>query len=425
LETIAASLSVQLDASLITLLGPGDEETRIYRNLIERLQQLLNATKMRRIAVMTPAGGIWLDTNSGSRIGTVYLEYQVNRREIARVLQNSTASSPLFRGHDKQWYKSGYAPLVLDARVAGIVVVEGSAETLATVRKIQQRLLQLGGFSLLLSFILALLISKRLTAPLAKLQQAARRIGIGKFDQSINMNGHDEIAFLAQTMEEMRKAIIRRDERQKAMLAGVAHEIRNPLGGIELFAGILRDELSDPQMKVKADRILNETRNLKTLIQNFLDFARPIVAKKEKCDLYSCWLNARDLVIDELHDKLVTVNVDGVSPTIFADAQHIKQVFLNLALNSLYALPEEHGEINISFKENNNKIFTLFSDNGPGIPEKIRPLIFEPFFSSKEKGMGLGLAMVKTLLEQNDGSIELQSEGKGATFLLTFFKYNK
>jgi signal transduction histidine kinase len=417
LETVAASFSVQLDASLIMLLGPGDEETRTFRNLMQRLQQLLNATKLKRIVVMTPSGGIWLDTNPGAKIGTLYLGYQINNREIATVMQKNTASSTLFKGHDGQWYKSGYAPMTLDSRVVGIVLVEGSAETLATVRTMQRHLLQLGVFCLVLAFILALLISKRLTAPLARLQQAARQIGLGKFDQPIQVHGRDEIAFLAQTMEEMRNAILRRDERQKAMLAGVAHEIRNPLGGIELFAGLLRDDLTAPELKTRADRILHETKNLKSLVQNFLDYAKPIVPKKEVCDLRTCWHEAQELVAGQLKEKNITVRMSGTS-CVFADPQHIKQVFLNLAFNAIHALPEK-GAIKITVAHEEDKALVAFSDNGCGIAEKIRTSIFEPFFSSKEKGLGLGLAMVKMLVEQNGGSIWLEEKHAETTFMFT------
>ncbi|NOY57737.1 MAG: HAMP domain-containing protein, partial [Calditrichaeota bacterium] len=303
LENIAAIVAVQMDPSLVTLLGPGDEETRIYNNLRQTLLGIRAAAKMKRIVVLTPAGGIWLDTEFNTMIGTVYLQGQFNRNEIESVLQGRTASSILFRGNDSRLYKSGYAPLKNGRQVVGIVAVEGGVESLAIVNTMQRRLVQIGIVSLLFSVVLAVFTSHRLTAPLHKLRQSAQKIARGKLDKEIAIKGKDEIAFLAQTMEEMRKAILQRDERQKAMLAGVAHEIRNPLGGIELFSGLLFDELTDPEQKSNAGKILKESKNLKTLVQNFLDFARPVVARKESCSVRDVWSETEQLLSNEFEKK--------------------------------------------------------------------------------------------------------------------------
>ena len=415
LENIAAIVAVQMDPSLITLLGPGDEETRIYNNLRQTLLGIRSAAKMKRIVILTPAGGIWLDTEPGTMIGTVYLQGQFNRSEMESVLQGQMASSILFRGNDGRLYKSGYAPLKKDLQVVGIVAVEGGVESLAIVNTMQRRLVQIGIVSLLFSVVLAVFTSNRLTAPLQKLQQSAQKIARGKLDQEIAIKGKDEIAFLAQTMEEMRKAILQRDERQKAMLAGVAHEIRNPLGGIELFSGLLHDELTDPEQKSNAEKILKESKNLKTLVQNFLDFARPIVARKESCSVRTVWSEAEQLLSHEFEKKNVAVDISG-DARVFVDPQHLKQIFMNLAINALQAI-SDGGYITVKISENENNAVISFSDTGSGISPRIQKDIFEPFFSSKEKGLGLGLAMCKMMAEQNSGTIQLvKSNEQGTTF---------
>jgi signal transduction histidine kinase len=148
-----------------------------------------------------------------------------------------------------------------------------------------------------------------------------------------------------------------------------------------------------------------------------LDYAKPIVPKKEICCLESCWNEAQELLAGHLQEKNITVHLSGKSH-VFADPQHIKQVFLNLAFNAIHALPK-NGTININISQNHDRVVVAFSDNGSGIAEKIRPSIFEPFFSSKEKGLGLGLAMVKLLVEQNGGSIWLDEKKADTTFMFT------
>ena len=413
LEAITAAIAAQMDASLVSMLAPGDEETRTFRNLQQRLVEIKSATRMQRIVAFAPEGKIWLDTQPADAIGSRYLRQDFDKVEIQAVLQGRAASSTLFAGYDGKLYKSGYAPLKLKDQVVGIIAVEGSAESLQIIRAIQTNLLQIGFVSLVLSFVLAVLASQQLTAPLLKLQASARKIGQGIMDQSISIQGQDEIAFLAQTMEEMRKAILQRDEQQKAMLAGVAHEIRNPVGGIELFAGLLRDELTDSQLRAKAEKILKESKNLKALIQSFLDYAKPVAPRPEACSVAECWLEAMDLVYGQAHSNGIQIAFSGHA-TAFVDPQHLKQVFLNLALNAIQAMPSG-GSLQALATNQGNQILIDVSDTGTGIAKEMQEHIFKPFFSSKENGMGLGLAMVQNLVAQNGGSIRLKSTSPGGS----------
>jgi signal transduction histidine kinase len=415
LETTAAAIATQLDASLISILAPGDEETRTFHNLMQRVTDIKLATHMQRIVAFSPDGRVWIDTQTSNRIGERYLRQDFDRVEIRTVLQGRTTSSVLFVGNDGRMFKSGYAPLRLRDQIAGIIAVEGSAQSLQAIRAFQRKLLHIGAFSLLFSFILAFFTSHRMTAPLLRLQAAAKNIGQGKLDQAIATKGEDEIAFLARTMEEMRKAIIQRDEQQKAMLAGVAHEIRNPLGGIELFAGLLLDDLTRSEMRERAEKILKESKNLRTLIQNFIDYAKPVVPKREPCSVADSWQEALQFISDQANSHRVQNNFSGHA-TALVDQQHLKQVFLNLGLNAIQSMPKG-GSIEIRAINEKNRVRIDFSDTGTGIPEEMQPHIFEPFYSSKEKGLGLGLAIVKNLLEQNGGSIRLKkTSSSGSTF---------
>jgi len=422
LETVAATIAVQMDASLISLLTPGDEETRIYRVLKERLLEIKSASHMQRISIFSSEGRIWLDTEPAVKVGESYLRMDFDGTEIRRALQGRTNSSILFEGRDGRLYKSAYAPLKAAGQVKGIVAVQGSAHSLKAIKDVQKTLFQIGLVALSLSILLAVFSSHRITSPLLRLQQAARRIGKGDLSHRIELKGKDEIAFLAQTMEEMRDAIVRRDQQQTAMLAGVAHEIRNPLGGIELFAGLLLDELQIQESREKVERILKETRNLKQLIQNFLDYAKPIEPRPEECRVSAVWKEVEGLLSNQLDKKNVKVTVDG-DAVLFVDCQHLKQIFLNLGINAMQAMSEsKENRIAIRIESTQERTNITFRDTGAGISDEVREHIFEPFFSSKAKGLGLGLALVKNLIQKNRGDIRLLDTGpQGTTFELLFY----
>ncbi|MDZ7261321.1 MAG: ATP-binding protein [candidate division KSB1 bacterium] len=416
LEAVANSLASQLEGELIVGLSPGDEGSRTYRNIQQRLGLIQKATMMRRIYLFDRDRRSLVDTEMNVPIGREYVRLKFDQKELEVVFKGQSVSSVLFEGTDGQLYKSGYAPIFVKGNVLAAVAVEGSAETLKSVRQIQRNLLTLGLVGVVGSAFLAIIFSNKITRPLKRLERSAREIGQGNYQQAIEVKGRDEVAFLARTLEEMRRSIIQRDWRQKSMLAGVAHEIRNPLGGIELFAGLLTDELPDGQAKEAALKILKEVRNLKAIVQSFLDYARPSPARKQACQIKEVFQEVQTLLLPELDKVTIDLIEEAEGTVAFVDPQHLKQIFLNLTKNSLQAMPNG-GRIELKIVSENEYVEIYFSDTGSGIPEENRGRIFEPFFTTYEKGTGLGLAIVQSLIEENGGRIQLlPTKGKGATF---------
>lgn len=414
LQSIAAVVASQIETELILELMPGDEETRNYKNLRQALLQIQSATGMRRLFIFDPDQRSLLDTETFTRIGAELPRLKADLAELEQVFAGSCASSVLFIGNDSQPYKTGYAPLLVHGQVAGAVGVEGSAASLNAIKEIREILIRIGLVAVLIAGLMALVFSNRLTWPLRKLQAAARRIGRGDLTQAIEVKGSDEITFLGQTLEEMRRGILTRDEQQKQMLASVAHEIRNPLGGMELFAGLLMEELAQSQSQPKAEKILREVRNLKKLIQNFLDYARPVTPRRQKCRVRDCWQEVQTLLVQEIEAKQITIQTTG-DADIFADPQQIKQILMNLASNSIAAV-NSAGRIEIDTRLEGKKVIIHFSDSGAGIPAEIRDHIFVPFYTTKDKGTGLGLAIVKNLVTANGGWIRLLDHSETTTF---------
>ncbi|MBN1350209.1 HAMP domain-containing protein [candidate division KSB1 bacterium] len=422
LKSVAMSISAQLEADLVVNLLPGDEASRTYHTLQSNLVGIANATGMKRIYIFKADGTSLVDTQSNVPVGNRYYRLQFNAVELQQVFSGNTVSSLLFEGFDGMLYKTGFAPIFRGESVVAAIGVDGSAQTLEAVHQIERNLLSLGMLGVAISIGLAFFFANRITIPLKKLEKSAREIGRGNLQQAIIARGYDEVAFLAKTLEEMRWGILQRDRRQMMMLAGVAHEIRNPLGGIELFAGLLRDDLLDKDQQIAAQKILLEVRNLKTIIQGFLDWAKPKPAQKVVCKIKTIFDDAYCLLGTGVESAKITYIEHPADISLYIDPQHLKQILLNLMQNALQAARLNcQIEIRAEKLEERGIVEIKIKDNGTGIPENVQQQIFEPFFTTHKDGTGLGLAVVKNLVEENSGRIELTvSSPSGSEFAICF-----
>ncbi len=197
------------------------------------------------------------------------------------------------------------------------------------------------------------------------------------------------------------------------MAAGLAHEIRNPLGGIQLFASMLRRDLRDDPAKVQTiDRILSAVSGLDRLVEDMLTFGRDVVLRRAVHPLGPVAAEALDLARAALAEKRIAVvrRLEGAEAEI--DPGMMRRVFLNIVLNAAQAM-EAGGTLTVA----GSGRAVSFSDTGPGIPADIMDKLFTPFVTSKTKGTGLGLAIAQKIVEAHGGSIEARNNPDGgATF---------
>jgi len=207
------------------------------------------------------------------------------------------------------------------------------------------------------------------------------------------------------------------------LAAGIAHEIRNPLGSIQGSIEILRKDYKPEDSKYEfLNILLKEVQRLNKVITDFLNYAKPALP------------NLIDIEIDQLIGETVLILSPqavkkGISlktelgknlPRIKADPSQLKQAFINLILNSLESM-DDKGEITISAHQDKNRLKIVFQDNGKGMSGETKNKIFTPFFSTKEGGTGLGLGIVERIVQNHKGEIRVESKlGKGATFTLSF-----
>nr|UXE44279.1 sensor protein ZraS [uncultured bacterium] len=198
------------------------------------------------------------------------------------------------------------------------------------------------------------------------------------------------------------------------MLAGIAHEVRNPLGGLELYAGLLREALvGQPERLEEVARIDREVGHLKTVVNDFLEFARRAPPRTEPVELGPLCREVAELA---RAGSLASVAVD-VPPglRVQADAGQLRRVLLNLARNAVAAARQGH--VALAAHEQGGRVRIAVRDDGPGVPPDLREQIFTPFFTTREKGTGLGLAFVREIVHDHGGEVSVQeADGGGSVF---------
>ena len=201
--------------------------------------------------------------------------------------------------------------------------------------------------------------------------------------------------------------------------AGMAHEIRNPLNSISLFAQVLTSGLkNDPEMKSYSEKILNEVERIDAILVKLLS-----TSKRANFQLRS--IRLADVIDASLKPFLAQIQAQNVkltktlqenTPSILADADEFGQVFSNLFANALFEM-KQGGSLSVTLECDDSEVLVTVSDTGDGIPEEHMNKIFDPFFTTKERGTGFGLSVVLRIVKTYSGRIHVKSQpGQGTTF---------
>ncbi len=287
LVVAAQAAAAALPADRITRLAPGDEGTRSYRAIRVRLDALARATST-RLLVLRSDRTVLADSAGTQAIGEPAPTLERDRLEIALAAGGKpVASQVLFEGSDGLLYKTGYAPLRgADGKVVAVVGADGTAPSFATYRRFRRLFALFAVAGAVLGALVAAVASLSVTRPLTRLTAAARRIGRGDLATPLwERRRRDEIGTLRDTLEEMRRALHARDEEREMLLAGIAHEVRNPLGALDLFAGLLAEELAGRPEAAHVDRLRSELAALEKVVGEFLDYARARPRRREAVEL--------------------------------------------------------------------------------------------------------------------------------------------
>lgn len=287
-------------------------------------------------------------------------------------------------------------------------------------------------FLILISVVLALVISNRITEPLRFIRESLKNLKLNQANRAIDWQSNDEIGELVdeynRTLNELVQSaeLLAKSEREMAwreMAKQVAHEIKNPLTPMKLSIQMLQRSMKDgaddldERIERTSKTLIEQIDTLSNIATEFSTFAKMPKSVIETVDLTQLLESTSELYRNS--DVSVLLQIEkGEKFLINADREQMLRVFNNLIKNGIQAVSENDKPIiKIGLKKEGRECKISISDNGSGIPEELRDKIFVPNFTTKTSGMGLGLAMVKNIVESANGDISFQSEtGNGTTF---------
>jgi two-component system nitrogen regulation sensor histidine kinase NtrY len=335
-------------------------------------------------------------------------------------------------------YSSAYSPFYSnEGRLLGYLNLQHFGQQKDFENQIQQFLVAIiNVFMLLLaiSIVIAIFVSNWVTLPLRIIHESFSKLKFGKHNQQISYDKEDEIGALVkdynQKLEELEYTAqqLAQSERESAwreMAKQVAHEIKNPLTPMKLSIQQLQRvyDPNDPKSKMKLDKVANsiieQIDALAKIANEFSSFAKMPRPNEAQLDLLPILENVVE-VFKEDGESTITISTNLTDCIVMADKDLMLRVFNNLIKNAIQAVRDNMGEIEISISKVNDQFLFAFKDNGIGIAEDKNAKIFVPYFTTKSTGTGLGLAMVKQIIENHRGSIWFDSkENVGTVFYFT------
>ncbi|MFB3896398.1 MAG: nitrogen regulation protein NR(II) [bacterium] len=381
---IANTAALSINGDMISQLKPGEELKPEYRAIQTQLNTLKSLNALREIFIIDSDQQTIVDANIQTPIGYRNRLLEVDASEIDSALKGTPQASILY-SLKQDYYKRGYAPIRNQAnQVVAVLGLEAGAHFSHTIIRIRNSLIIMGLISLLL--IIAVIITlNRLYSALWKYEE-----------QILSADKFRAVGQLA---------------------AGVAHEIRNPLGITRGTAELLKDELDNKeQMLTRINDIIAEVDRMNLIVTNFLDFSRFTPLQVEEQDIHELIDKTLQLCQYQLEQAQIKCIKKFTSdlPKVKVDGHQLIQVFLNLILNARDAM-STGGTLTIVTSATRNFILITIQDTGIGINSQQLLHLFEPFYSTKKDGIGLGLAISKRIIEDHHGTIEIASETNQGT----------
>lgn len=390
LLAVAVSLATTTDGKLIPVQGGGNPSPAYLDILEADFFSLSQDQELAEISLMYPDGTVLLSTDPSLEKGLPNDFWELSRGAVDSAIDGIASSTPLYF-HQNNYQKSAHAPVRVfdpefgDDFVVAVVTVSGNARFFDSLAQLKKGAILTG------AMVLIILIS------------------MGVFLYRINMSF------------ERYQESIRRQENLAAMgrmTAGIAHEIRNPLGiirgaGQHLQRILKQADIDDPV----ADFIPEEVDRLNHILTGYLSFGSQKESPAEAFDLSMCLRRSQGMIQEELQQTAVEILLPEVmnSVMVMGDPLRLQQVILNLLINARDAMPDG-GKIQVDIAPDGGTVTITIADSGSGLGGVDSARLFEPFWTNKEKGSGLGLAMSRRIIEDMSGSLELRDrhDQKGA-----------
>jgi signal transduction histidine kinase len=285
---------------------------------------------------------------------------------------------------------------------------------------------------------LIIFLARKYTSPIHRLVAEVKKVSAGDLSVTFPVNSSDEIGELAQSFNEMVGQLRERETLEKRLYeaehlskvgqlaSGIAHEIRNPLNYISLAIDHLKSELIQEcggrrgDLEVLTDKIKEEVRRVNYMVINFMNYGRPLKLRTGSISYQEMVVGALPLLKEKLVQQHIEVVMDLAPdlPPMQGDRELLRNCLFNFVTNAAQAMPDG-GTITLGagYDPAAESFRLTFTDQGKGIAPEDLPKIFQPYFTTKEAGIGLGLAITERIIREHGGEILVESEvGKGTTF---------
>ncbi|TAL04890.1 MAG: hybrid sensor histidine kinase/response regulator [Verrucomicrobia bacterium] len=335
-----------------------------------------------------------------------------------------------------------------DLHQLGYVFLSSYEKPLLALHETQRRILLVSVVAMLIGSTVVWLIVRKLTQPLRDLADSAEAVGKGNFSRRVEVRSRDECGDLAHVFNQMTENLQRSREQLETtvetlkttqanliqseklsgigeFVAGVAHELNNPLTSVMGFSELLKQTSADPTQKRYLEMIHKSAARCTKIVQSLLSFSRRHKPERKLACVNRLVEAALEILAYQMRTSSIEVvtQLDPKLPQAMVDSHQLQQVFLNLINNARQAIEAAapSGRIRLSSDTCGTNVRVIIQDSGPGIAPENLSKVFDPFFTTKDtgKGTGLGLSLCYGIVKEHRGKIEVRSRpGEGATFIV-------
>lgn len=366
------------------------------------------------VQIVDSSGNMLMDS-----IGN-FVSGKMTDRDIQKALKGDVGTIiKRNKGSNEKVFCISY-PLKSGGRIEGVLRFITSLDQVdKTILKISFILLLIGIAIIIITGMSSVILSGTIVKPLREINEAAKKISKGNFNERIVKKRDDEIGELSDTINVMAEEILKNDSLKNEFMASISHELRTPLTSIKGWAATIRTgELDDKEEIISGLNIIEEESDrLSKLVEELLDFSKfisgKITLKRSDVDIKSIILYIKkQMSLKALRNNIdFRVTIEDNIPIVLLDENRIKQVLINL-LDNAFKFTDENGEVDLIAKVSGNELIMIVKDSGIGIPKEDLPKVTEKFFKGKSSrsSNGIGLSICKEIIELHDGKLEIISE---------------
>lgn len=422
MEAVTKAIEVASEQAQLSTTGAID--TEILQDYAEKLR----LRGVREIQILNPERAVIASSKTRSDSKSRSRKKAAGDISITGTIGGGTENSGPLREYRL------IMPIISQNQKVGYVTVDLLLDDYESVlsKNFQRRLAAVSGvFGI--GLLLLLVLTRNFTQPIGDLSAAARKVTEGDLDAEVDTKRSDDLGSLVHTWNamiarlreqralEFRLALAERRASLGHLATGIAHEIRNPLNTIALAVDYLRRRFRPgaPEDREEFERttesLREEIARLNSLITSFLTYGKPLRINASSWDAADLLRAICRELEPEAAARGLRLHVGGeATAEITGDRNLLKSAFLNVALNALQMMPAG-GTLSVSIRAEGDQLRVTFDDSGPGIPADVLPRIFEPYFSTRDAGVGLGLAMTRKIVADHGGDLRASVREEGGS----------